>query len=116
VNFTGGLHAGTRDVERKEASMLRSSTQRPVPVAQQDRAAFATLCAEMRAACERAADRTLSAAGSSARSHDIVQIVDAACERAWEERDDRPPNWSSYGWLTWMAQREAIAWQQRQER
>jgi DNA-directed RNA polymerase specialized sigma24 family protein len=85
------------------------------PTSQQDRAAFAALCVELRAACERAAKRTLSEAGASAGPHDIAQIVEDACQRASEERGDRPGNWSTYGWLTWMAQREAIAWLERQE-
>ena len=80
-----------------------------------DEAAFGDICNDLRDHCERIVLRALAEGSETASSADVTSIVDAACHTAFEERADRPPNWSHYSWITWVARREAIIWSMRQE-
>lgn len=74
-----------------------------------DRQAFADVCAEMRGPLSRRVQRQLTSEGRDVTASAIEDLVERVFLAAFEEMPEKPDNWSTYGWMTWLVEREIAA-------
>jgi hypothetical protein len=74
-----------------------------------DRQAFADLCAELRGPLSRRAQRQLTSEGRDITPAAVDDLVERVFLAAFDEMPDKPDNWSTYGWMSWLVEREIAA-------
>jgi trehalose-6-phosphatase len=74
-----------------------------------DPAAFHGVCDQLYDPCAAAVHRALG--GDEPLADKCVRmIIERAWQLAFDELSEKPRDWSTYGWITWIVSREAIAW------
>ncbi|HEX6307101.1 MAG TPA: hypothetical protein VFZ69_02870 [Longimicrobiales bacterium] len=73
---------------------------------QGDTSAFAELCAELTDALERAVRHHLAEDRQEVTDTRVQDIVERVRALAVTEMAEKPSDWSTYGWLSWLALRE----------
>ncbi|HSK20215.1 MAG TPA: hypothetical protein VK912_13765 [Longimicrobiales bacterium] len=101
--------SGSRDVrinvrqdERDRYSCLQAARHG-------DRQAFADLCAELRGPLSRRAQRQLTSEGRDITPAAVDDLVERVFLAAFDEMPEKPDNWSTYGWMSWLVEREIAA-------
>ncbi|HEX6135523.1 MAG TPA: hypothetical protein VFZ24_16245 [Longimicrobiales bacterium] len=73
---------------------------------QGDRVAFAEICEELEEALSRAVRHHLTEERQEVSESRVREIVDRVRALAVAELAEKPGDWSTYGWLSWLALRE----------
>ena len=103
--YANGTHDVRSDVRRDE----RARYSRIQAARHGDRRAFADLCAELRGPLSRRAQRQLTSEGRDVAPAAVDDLVDRVFLAAFDEMPGKPDNWSTYGWMSWLVEREIAA-------
>lgn len=101
--------SGSRDVRSDVRRDERAHYSRFQAARRGDRQAFADLCAELRAPLSRRAQRQLTSEGRDVTPAAVDDLVDRVFLAAFDEMPEKPDNWSTYGWMSWLVEREIAA-------
>lgn len=73
-----------------------------------DRKAFDIIWQECHEPLRTVVRRTLDEAEVRESDRQVTAVLNEVRDRSFEELQDKPEDWSMYGWLSWIAQREAL--------
>jgi hypothetical protein len=73
-----------------------------------DRRAFDIIWQDVREPLCAIVRRTLLEAHNPANERQVLEVLEDVHDRSFEELQHKPSNWSTYGWLSWIARRESL--------
>ncbi|MEX1183186.1 MAG: hypothetical protein WEF86_08105 [Gemmatimonadota bacterium] len=73
-----------------------------------DRKAFDIIWQDFREPLCAIVRRTLPEAHNLAKERQVLEVMGDVHDRSFEELQHKPSNWSTYGWLSWIAHRESM--------
>lgn len=102
ANGDSDVRINARQDERARYSCLQAARHG-------DRQAFADLCAELHGPLCRRAQRQLTVEGRDVTPAVVEDLVEKVFLAAFDEMPEKPDNWSTYGWMSWLVEREIAA-------
>lgn len=102
ANGSGDVRTNARHDERARYSCLQAARHG-------DREAFADLCAELHGPLSRRTQRQLRSEGRDVSPAVVEALVERVFLAAFDEMPEKPDNWSTYGWMSWLVEREIAA-------
>jgi hypothetical protein len=88
------------------AAVDRSRYARLQAARRGDHDAFEEICGELASALTQTVRQQLLAETQETTEDAVRTLVDRVCAVAFEELAEKPADWSTYGWMSWLALRE----------
>ena len=101
--------------EERLVTEIRHHYAHAVAAKRGNRAAFDRIWSGMSRPLSTALRRSLELERAGVTEAGLGEILEQVRTRSFAELPEKPDDWSTYGWIAWIAQREVIRRQERGE-